>query len=146
MSAMFVGSCVHALDSKNRIFVPAKFREQLGSVFYITRKFDSYLSVYTAEAWDVFVQKIASLPESEAQELQDYLLGSAQKCVPDNSGRIIIDEVLMRHAGIDNKENKNVVFVGSGEQIRIFSEKNWKAKEEARDLAQLREIMRANQL
>ena len=41
----FVGSYSHSLDAKKRVFIPAKFREELGNEFYITRKFDPYLSV-----------------------------------------------------------------------------------------------------
>ena len=35
----FVGSYKHSMDSKKRVFIPAKFREELGEEFYITRKF-----------------------------------------------------------------------------------------------------------
>ena len=88
----FVGSFKHSLDAKKRVFIPSKFREDLGEEFYITRKFDTYLSIYTADDWAAYVEKIERLPESEAVEIQDFLLGAAQKCVPDASGRIILDE------------------------------------------------------
>ena len=134
----FVGSFPHSLDAKKRVFIPAKYREELGAEFYITRKFDPYLSIYTAEDWEEFVEKISSLPESEAAELQEYLLGAAQKCVPDSSGRIILDEKLMKHAQI----NKNVVFVGAGRQIKIWAEEIWSERENKRDPNSIRELMR----
>ena len=134
----FVGSFPHSLDAKKRVFIPAKFREELGAEFYITRKFDPYLSIYTAEEWEEFVTLISALPESEAAELQDYLLGAAQKCTPDSNGRIILDEKLMKHAGI----SKNVVFVGAGKQIKIWSEETWNERESKRDPASIRELMR----
>ena len=67
----FVGSYTHSLDAKKRVFVPAKFRDELGDEFYITRKFDPYLSVYTAQDWDEYVSVISALPEADAAELQD---------------------------------------------------------------------------
>lgn len=134
----FVGSYAHALDAKKRVFVPAKFREELGNEFYITRKFDPYLSVYTAADWADYVDRISALPESEAAELQEYLLGVAQKCVPDSNGRIILDEKLMKHAGIQ----KNLVFVGAGRQIKIWSEETWNERENNRDTESIRDIMR----
>ena len=134
----FVGSYSHSMDAKKRVFVPAKFREELGSEFYITRKFDPYLSIYTADDWADYVETISSLPESEAAELQEYLLGAAQKCVPDSNGRIILDEKLMRHASIE----KNLVFVGAGKQIKIWAEEIWNERESKRDPANIREIMR----
>lgn len=134
----FVGSFTHSLDAKNRVFIPSKFREELGKEFYITRKFDTYLSVYTAEEWEAYVQKIAELPEADAEEFQDFILGAAQKCIPDSSGRIVLEERLMRHARID----KNIVFVGSGKQIRVFAEDVWNERESRRDYEKMRQIMR----
>jgi MraZ protein len=133
----FVGSFKHSLDAKKRVFIPAKFRDELGEEFYITRKFDTYLSIYTAEDWEVYVEKIQSLPETVALDVQDFLLGIAQKCVPDSNGRIILDDRLAEHAGI----NKNIVFVGGGRQIRIWAEEIWNEREKQRDLASIREIM-----
>lgn len=134
----FVGSYSHSLDAKNRVFIPAKFRDDLGSEFYITRKTDAYLSVYTAEGWENYVNAIAALPESIAEEFQDFILGAAQKCTPDANGRIVLDEKLLKHAKI----NKNLVFVGSGTQIRIFAEEIWTEREQNRDFEKMREIMR----
>lgn len=134
----FVGSYTHTLDAKKRVFIPSKFRDELGGEFYITRKFDTYLSVYTAKDWDEYVEKISTLPEADAEEFQDFILGAAQKCVPDSSGRIILDDRLMKHARID----KNIVFVGTGKQIRIWAEEVWNEREQNRDYAKMREIMR----
>ena len=122
----------------NRVFIPSKFREELGKEFYITRKFDTYLSVYTAEEWEAYVQKISELPEADAEEFQDFILGAAQKCIPDASGRIVLEERLMRHAKIE----KNIVFVGSGKQIRVFAEDIWNERENRRDYEKMRQIMR----
>ena len=104
----FVGSYSHTLDAKKRVFVPSKFREDLGDEFYITRKFGTYLSIYTADDWQAYVEKIEKLPESDAEEIQDFILGAAQKCTPDASGRIIIDDRLLSHAGIDKNLAKKV--------------------------------------
>ena len=133
----FVGSYPHSLDSKKRVFIPAKYREELGGEFYITRKFDPYLSIYTAKDWEEYVARLSALPEAEAYPLQEYILGSAQKCTPDSNGRIILDEKLMKHASI----NKNVVFVGSGQQIKIWAEEVWAAREGGRNLDQIKELM-----
>ena len=65
----FVGRHKHSLDAKKRVFIPSKFREELGGEFYITRKFDPYLSVYTATQWAEYVERISMLPEAEKQAL-----------------------------------------------------------------------------
>ena len=134
----FVGSYSHSLDAKKRVFVPAKFREDLGNTFYVTRKFDTYLSIYTEEEWAAYLEKLEKLPESVAAEVQEFILGGAQKCVPDTSGRIIIDDKLLKHAGI----NKNIVFVGAGRQIRVWAEELWDEREKNRDFEKMREVLR----
>ncbi|MBO5946394.1 MAG: hypothetical protein J6Q69_07295, partial [Clostridia bacterium] len=103
-----------------------------------TRKFDAYLSIYTAEDWEAYVDKISKLPEADAEEFQDFILGAAQKCVPDASGRIILDERLLKHAKI----NKSIVFVGTGKQIRLWAEELWNEREQNRNYDKMREIMR----
>ena len=135
----FVGSYTHSMDAKKRVFIPSKFREELGEEFYITRKFAAYLSIYTAEEWEIFVDKISKLPEADAEDIQDFFLGAAQKCTPDASGRIILDEGLLKYAGI----NKNIVFVGAGRQIRIWSEEKWIEREQNRDYEEMRNKMRS---
>ena len=133
----FVGVTSHSLDSKKRVFIPAKYRDDLGETFYITRKFDTYLSIYTSEDWDIYTEKLEKLPESIAAEVQDFILGGAQKCTMDSSGRIIIEDRLLKHAKID----KNLVFVGAGKQIRVWAEELWNEREEKRDFAQMREVL-----
>ncbi len=133
----FVGSYSHSLDAKNRVFIPAKYRDELGDVFYITRKLDTYLSIYTEDDWQSYIDKIEKLPESIASEIQDLIIGGAQKCTPDSSGRVILDENLLKHACI----KKNVVFVGVGKQIRIWSEELWREREDRRDFEKLRKIL-----
>jgi MraZ protein len=134
----FVGTYNHTLDSKKRVFIPSKFRDELGDEFYITRKFNDYLSIYTAEDWEEYVDKISKLPEADAEEFQDFILGAAQKCVPDSSGRLILDERLLKHAKID----KSIAFVGAGRQIRVWAEEVWNEREQNRDYNKMRDIMR----
>lgn len=134
----FVGWYSHTLDAKNRVFIPAKFREELGDEFYITRKFDKFLSIQTAKAWEEYLKKLENIPETEAVQVLDFILGAAQKCVPDASGRIVLDEKLIKHAEI----NKSIVFVGNGNQIRIWAEELWNEQEENRDLEAIRATMK----
>ena len=134
----FVGTYSHSIDSKNRVFIPSKFREELGGEFYITRKVDPYLSIYTAREWEEFVKKIESLPESVAAPLQDFLIGGAQRCTPDGNGRIVLENRLIKHAEI----TKNIVFVGTGNQIRIWAEEKWIEREATLNPENMKEIMR----
>ena len=52
------GEYKHTLDSKGRLFIPAKLREELGDVFYITLSMDKCISAYSAESWRAFSAKV----------------------------------------------------------------------------------------
>ena len=62
---MFMGEYNHTIDTKGRLIVPAKFREQLGEAFVITKGNDGCLAIYTNEAWETFLDKITLLPASK---------------------------------------------------------------------------------
>ena len=65
------GTYLHNLDGKGRLFVPANFREELGTCFYVAvganREPDGtlyqYLNVYPMPEWDRLCEKLAALPE-----------------------------------------------------------------------------------
>ena len=40
---MLIGQYQHNIDAKNRVIVPAKFREDLGERFYVTKGLDGCL-------------------------------------------------------------------------------------------------------
>ena len=46
---MLMGEFEHALDSKGRLFVPAKMRESLGTPFVVTKGVDGCLDVGKTE-------------------------------------------------------------------------------------------------
>ena len=56
------GEYQHNLDSKGRLFIPARLREELGNVFYVTLSMDKCLSAYSAESWQVFADKVNAMP------------------------------------------------------------------------------------
>ena len=134
----FLGSHSHALDSKKRVFIPSKYREELGNTFYVTRTLDPCLAIYTQDDWDIFLAKIESLPDSEVAEIREFMLGAAQKCVLDSNGRVIFDDILLKHADI----KKNIVFVGAGKQIKVWAEEAWNEREKNRDFEKMRAILK----
>ncbi|MBE6532997.1 MAG: division/cell wall cluster transcriptional repressor MraZ [Ruminococcaceae bacterium] len=133
----FLGSSSYSLDSKNRVFIPAKYREELGNVFYITRSLESCLTIYTEDEWAAFLQSLDRLPNTTAAAVKEYFLSAAQKCQPDGSGRIILDETLIGHSSIQ----KNVVFVGAGKLINVWAEELWIEREKNRDVDSIRSLL-----
>jgi len=113
-----VGNYTNTLDSKNRVFFPAKFREELGSPIVITINPDKCLTAYSVAEWDAFVEKLSSLSKSRTKELKRVYCGAAQKVVPDGQGRVMIDKALLGFAKIQD----SVTFVGCGDCVEMWPE------------------------
>ena len=71
MDAMFMGEYNHSIDAKGRMIVPAKFREQLGNEFVVTKGLDGCLFVYSNDEWHR-MRKIFATNHSH-QEKQENL-------------------------------------------------------------------------
>lgn len=121
--AMFMGEYGHTIDAKGRIIVPAKFRESLGDNFIITKGLDNCLFVYTNEEWQRFEEKLKTLPltNKNARTFTRFFLAGAADVELDKQGRILIPSVLREFASLQ----KDVVFVGVGSRIEIWSKESW---------------------
>ncbi len=116
-----IGEYSHAIDGKGRIFIPAKFREMLGPVFYITRGLGYFLAIYRQEEWAALKEKIKSVPSEDALELQRYFMAPAQECVPDSQGRVLISPKLRTFAKLD----KVASIIGMGDHVEIWHDADW---------------------
>ncbi|MBQ6695433.1 MAG: division/cell wall cluster transcriptional repressor MraZ [Lachnospiraceae bacterium] len=121
---MFEGQYNHTIDVKGRLSIPAKFREQLGDEFYVTRGMDGCLFVYDNENWIAFEKSLMSLPKFNSKDLRNlrriFISGAA--CVEvDKQGRILIPAALRESAGLE----KDVVLAGVGDCIEIWSQERW---------------------
>ena len=110
----------HTIDSKNRLFIPARLREELGESFHLAMGIDQCLAIYPKETWDRFREKFDSLPMSESQGLRP-LFAYAVKCVPDSQGRIVIPQELRAYAGLEKK----VVITGVSNRAEIWPAELW---------------------
>ena len=59
---MFMGEYQHTIDSKGRIIVPAKFRDELGETMIVTRWLDGCLAIYTQDQWLKVYENLKRLP------------------------------------------------------------------------------------
>lgn len=134
----FISSFMYSLDTKKRIIIPNKFRDELGDTFYVTRSLDQCLTIYTEEEWNIFLTGLKSIPGTTSAIAMEYFMSAAQKCTLDGSGRILLDDKLIDHAGIV----KNAVFVGAGNTINIWSEDQWAEREASRDRDAIRSMLR----
>ena len=123
-----MGEYRHSLDAKNRMIIPAKFRDELGNTFVVTKGLDGCLTVYTSSQWTKIIEQLEKLPttKKEARQYVRYLTSKASECELDGQGRIQLPQVLVSAADI----KKKCVVVGAADHVEIWSEERWDAYEE----------------
>lgn len=125
---MFIGQYRHNLDAKNRIIVPAKFRDGLGEAFVVTKGLDGCLSIYTADKWAEMIGRLERIPATkrEARQYLRSLTSKAVECSLDNQGRIQLPQFLIATAAI----RKGCVVVGVADHVEIWPEETWDSYDE----------------
>ena len=132
---MFTGEYEHSVDSKNRIFVPAKFREELGETFIVARDVRKpILKVCSLEEWERYLAPIRAQERRIAEEALRYLHRNASQVSPDSQGRILLPQSLLGYAEIE----KEAIFVGCSDYCEIWSAENYKAEISAEDPEDIR--------
>ena len=132
-----MGSYQHNIDSKGRVIMPAKFREELGEVFYATKGIDETISVMSAEDFQALREKISQLPTAQTKDLNRFLFSSACELVPDKNGRVLISQVLRDYARLD----KDVMIIGTGSRVEIWDYDRWNRYNSEISESQVVEIM-----
>lgn len=120
---MFIGEYQHSLDSKNRVIMPARFREKLGDNFVMTKGLDNCLFIYTLEEWDKVEDKLKNLPLSnkDGRAFVRFFFSGASEGETDKQGRALIPSTLKEYAKIE----KDVVIIGVSTRIEIWSVEEW---------------------
>lgn len=132
-----VGKYNHSLDAKNRLFIPAKYREELGDRITITKNVDHSLTVYSKAEWDLYTQKIREKAGVQAREVLRFVNGNASDVELDSQGRAVIKQELLDYAGID----RNVVIVGCGSYAEIWSEEAMREVENTENTKHILDLM-----
>lgn len=120
---MFMGEYNHTIDTKGRLIIPAKFREQLGNEFVVTKGLDGCLFVFPMNEWELFEQKLRTLPltQKSARKFTRFFVAGATECELDKQGRILLPQTLREFAQLE----KDVVLSGNLNRVEIWSKANW---------------------
>ncbi|ADD02747.1 MraZ protein [Thermoanaerobacter mathranii subsp. mathranii str. A3] len=120
---MLMGQYEHTIDAKGRVIIPAKFREELGEKFVLTKGLDNCLFVYSLEEWKNIEAKLKTLPltKKDARAFTRFFLAGAVECEIDKQGRILIPANLREYAKIE----KDVIFIGVSTRVEIWSKEVW---------------------
>ena len=121
---MLIGSFEHMLDTKGRVFIPAKWRDAIGETLVVTlgileTKTTRCLFGMSVSEWGAFSEKLAKLPITDVsgQAVRRKLYAMAAACEIDKQGRILIPQNLREIAGL----NKDATLIGVGDRIEIWN-------------------------
>lgn len=117
---MLLGEYNHNLDAKGRVSVPSKFRDDLGSVFIITKGLDNCLYAYSKDEWKIFEEKLKNLPSSARNFVRFFFAGATEVEV-DKLGRINIPQNLRDYASL----SKEVCIIGVSTRVEIWDKQKW---------------------
>ena len=120
---MFIGEYKYNLDSKNRLAMPSKFRKLFKEGAVITKGLDNCLFIYTSKEWSKLMEKLASLPISQAKSraFSRLMLAGAMDVSLDGQGRVVLPDYLKQFASL----NKKVVLAGLYNRLELWDEKLW---------------------
>src|SRR5699024_6111736 len=121
--SMLMGEFQHNVDTKGRIIVPSKFREELGESFVVTRGLDKCLFAYPMDEWKILEEKLKQLPltKKDARAFTSFFFSGAVECEVDNHGRINIPKPLRTYASLE----RECVVIGVSNVVEFWSVEQW---------------------
>jgi MraZ protein len=122
----FAGSEQHALDSKGRLIVPARFRDRLGERFVLTiGQPDPCLYLFPTATWVEYCRRLETpAPKEERQtrrQILRYIFAHTEEVSCDSQGRVVVPAPLREYAGIE----REVVSVGVLTRIEIWAKERY---------------------
>ena len=128
MQCAMIGKYPAKLDEKNRLFVPAKLREELGETFFVTLGVNCghrCLTVFTASDWQTLNDRFNALPVSQRSAASSLIFMNANECTPDRQFRFTLTQFLLDYAGI----GREVMIVGRAGQAEIWDAEEFRSFE-----------------
>lgn len=136
---MLMGEYSHSLDTKGRLIMPAKLRQDIGDKFILTKGLDGCLFAFSQEEWLNFEEKLKSLPLSDknARNFVRFFLSGATECEIDKQGRFLIPNNLRTAANLD----KDAIIIGVGTRLEIWNKETWEKCDEGISADEIAENM-----
>jgi MraZ protein len=124
---VFLGTHTPRLDDKGRLFLPARFRDELAEGVVITKGQERCLYVFRRADFAVQGEALARAPLS-AKRARDYgrmFFASAFDEVPDRQGRVTVPAPLRAYAGLQ----RDCVVIGANTRLEIWDAEAWRSYE-----------------
>lgn len=121
---MLLGTYEHTVDEKNRLTLPARFRDAFAEGLFLARGMDGCIVVYTKDAWEQLVSvRLADLDPftQEARQMSRFIYAGASDAELDRQGRVVVPQTLMDHARV----SRDVIVAGLRDHVEIWERGAW---------------------
>ncbi len=122
---MFIGRAEHALDSKGRLTIPAKYRAELAAGGVVTRGLGDFLIALPLAEWQKLADRLQDKPmltDVAVGELRRWLFAEAEPFDLDTQGRFILPAELRSVVGIQG----SVTLAGVGPHLELWTPDFWR--------------------
>jgi MraZ protein len=121
---MLLGEHDHTLDEKNRLTLPAKFRELLRGGVVVSRGMDGCLYAHAVADWERLAERIRALDplSRESRMMHRHFFAGAVRADLDKQGRMVVPGSLLEDAGI----RKDVTIAGVYDHLEIWDRATWR--------------------
>lgn len=120
---MFLGTHQPRLDDKGRLFLPAKFRDELSEGLVLTKGQERCLYGWPLPEWARITEQMRTAPVTgkSSRDFGRVLFASASLEVPDKQGRITVPPALRQYAGLE----RDCVVIGANTRVEVWDQSAW---------------------
>jgi MraZ protein len=120
---MFLGTHAPRLDDKGRVFLPAKFRDELLEGLVITRGQERCLYVWPMAEFVNLTEQMAQTPvtNKRVRDFMRMMFAGASDETPDKQGRVTIPPLLRGYAGL----SRDCIVIGAMNRLEIWDAQSW---------------------
>ncbi len=131
---MLLSKFKHTVDAKHRVFIPAKYREELGETFVISKSIRNHcLHIHSVADWESYISPIMKMDRKDSEHAVRMFSETAEQVSPDSQGRIVIPNELVELGSI----GKSVVIVGCYNYAEIWDEEEYNKMKAAENTEEL---------
>lgn len=125
---MLLGEFRHSIDAKGRVFLPAKWREELPDEVVLTKGLDRCLYLMSKDRFEQMAGRLSQLPlnRRDNRNYSRILFGGAYEEQVDRQGRITVPVALREYAGLE----KEIVLAGVSERAEVWDRVAWNQHQE----------------
>ena len=126
---MLIGEFLHSLDDKNRLSLPAKFRQEMGKKVVLARGLDHSVTIFTIKEWGKNAEKLSntSMLQTDNRNFNRFIFSGAVEVMVDSIGRVLVPDFLKEWGGLGAR----VAIIGVKNRAEIWNENAWRERKVA---------------